>query len=615
MKTMDNERIYGKMPERIDMVVQGALAGEARPARSRRLSVVLVALVLMLALACTALAVTLTRSAQSEATQRAREALYDAYGFTPQTLGLFSPYAEAGRDGYEVIFTPIKYAKQLGSYEVALPEEGATEVRWTYDDADLTAMEGGGLDSAIWGPAQIERALALDEAYMAKLVEMRERAGGYDAWTLEERAELDAMLADAGYHERGTSVNSLPLEEHMQPEAAVALARETFTREFGLEDEALDAYQQVLYFRHNTADDAYSYQVNYSRVPEAFQDASDNEREISRETYYMTIDAATGEPVYYGWVGPPEAARLPDGPLQNRKAAVLSFMNARAFDLLGHEEKALLAARLAETSYGRELLSDLHYEIPRAEDIDEAAALDMALAAIEAKYGLTREMVDAFMTVQMSYQQVAGYPAWVLAMREDFTDEVVSRYRGKIGKYRVVIAAETGEVRVVRWSLDGLPQTAYDDANWPEAPLLWDADIFARALALRDAVDALAAEYPGQTRWDNETYLQRWNTLYREAGYDRTAYDLAVPGPEDLTREAAVEVAKEAFCETFDKTRAEIDTYRVAHVLFSVADPERAVWRIDLYGTQVGVEDTYRAVLDGRTGEILEIEYVAQGNG
>lgn len=608
MREIDNAAIHGGVPEQIHTLVRHALQAEvgARAARPRRLGVVVIAAALVLALACTALAMSLVRSARSEAIQQAREAVCAGYGFTQETLGIFYSEAEAREDGWAITFLPIKYRNQLGSYQVTLPAEGEATVAWSHDGKSFAHMETGALDSELWGPLQVERALALDKAYGEAFQEM---GGDMRGWTLEQRAELDTMLRDVGYHERGQSINTLPTPDEMQPEEALQTALDTVSAEFGLNPSELSAYRQMIFFREITSTENRYYTIYLSNTEEEAL------YETGMQDDYIITLAASGTVTACDWNGTPENARLPEGPLEGKTTAVRAFFNAGAFEALSHEKKAALAERLSKTSFGASLLRGVQYELPGGETVDETGAYALALEALQDAYGLTAEMVDTLFEVQTTYQRVADYPAWVVEMEADPMAYEITLHRGSIGHYRVVVDAETGLITVLRWSMDGLPQTPYDDATWAGA-LLWDADILARMLTLSKQLSALDEEYPGLTPFDSYEFMARRHALFRDNGFDRNTYRLGLPAATDVQREEATELALSAICETFETTRDDLSaSFRVAWVNFIVTDPQQPVWSVDLYSTVDGREDAYFVTLDGNSGEILDLTYMAQGNG
>ncbi len=119
----------------------------------KRMLILLFALLLMLSFA---LADPPAYSTEVAALKSAVHAMYEQYGFTPDTLGVFTPQVtvlqEEIRVHFRAYFLP---ASRLGEYEVVITNE---EVRltWTHDGADLSAWQPGDPECPVWGPAQIQ---------------------------------------------------------------------------------------------------------------------------------------------------------------------------------------------------------------------------------------------------------------------------------------------------------------------------------------------------------------------------------------------------------------------------------------------------------------------------
>lgn len=125
---------------------------------------------LALAIVLTVLTVTafaaymLLWSPQAGAVSRARQALADAYGLTPETMGCFITSAEQNGDTWTVTFEGEAFNPGLlGSYTVVVTNGGAA-ASWTHDTVDEAVWKDGGLNSPVWGQPQIAQALRSPEA-------------------------------------------------------------------------------------------------------------------------------------------------------------------------------------------------------------------------------------------------------------------------------------------------------------------------------------------------------------------------------------------------------------------------------------------------------------------
>lgn len=559
-------------------------------------------------------------SPRVQAIARARDAVCRQYGFTPDTLGFFAAYADAPAEGddWVVSISPIKYGMQLGGFTVRLPDDETPQVRWSLEEAseaDLAAMETGALDSELWGHRQLEAVLAVDAAYGEAVQALNELRGDPYSWTLEDRAALDSLLPETGYHERSQVVNILPGEGDLQPEEAAALSREALEDTYQLPPDLLDDYHLLIFCFQNRATGTRTYSVSYLISPDYSLPVEDS------STFFSEIDMDTRETSGLYWSSGRNLARVPDGPLEGLQDAVTVFLQTGALDDLTHAQRMDFAQRLSQTSYGRDLLGGVRYAVPGEDAIDEKTAEALAWQALEEAYGFTRAMGDAFFLPVLSFQHIAGADAWVLTVGLDPLNDIISFYGQKLGQYRAVIDARDGSVRSTRWSLADVPQSPeVAEDNWAEASTVWDAQVLTYALALQSQLDALAAEYPGLVRWDEPDYLARWSTLFRQAGYDVTQYALDMPAEGELTRDEAIELAKAAFCDMFDRPRELLDTvFYVSHANYAVNTPDGVsdapCWHIELYPKASGRDDFYLTTMDARTGEILAIDYVSQGNG
>lgn len=607
MKPLNNRMIYGEMPQRIPSIVASTLEKkEVQPVKRKSFAAIVIAAVLILAIACTALAVSLNLSAQYTAIQQARTVVMEKYGFTQETLGLFYEETDAAKGGgWTIYFRPIKYADQLGTYTVELPESGTPTVRWSYDGIETEAVASGRLDSTIWGHKQIQQVLSMDEAYMTKLRTLIEEKGYTDFWTLEERAELDQMLVDTGYWPADRYINVLPSEEDLTAEEATALAKEAVAQKYGVSGEALDERRLFMSFMKSAQTEQPFYIIYWTYDTELTYMMEPND-------FNVMVYSPSGDIGHCIRSAMPETFRLPEGSLAEYEEAVREFIEWGAFETLTNEEKADVARRMREAGFG-ELLNGVIYTDPSTSDVTEADAIEAAQTALEEAYGLTEAMWSLF-EVQTSHVREAGKPVWHVDLGHDW--RVFYRpypYEEKIGTYRAIIDAQTGEALDTIWSLQDVPVTGvYTENTWGQA-IAWNADLLAYALTLDEKLAAFMAENETDGEWTLET-AAAYNQMVRDAGFDREMYSSGLPAEGELQQEAAEAILFEAIRNEYGLSEEALAGYRVA-ASFSVADPERPVWNISLYSTSMGKEDFYNATIAAQGGEILVLEYVAQGNG
>ena len=121
----------------------------------------LLAWLLCLLLPAAALAETPAYAPAVRAQRLAIHAMYEKYGFTPETLGVFSVTAEEQNGAWRIVFlTDMLPPSRVGQYEAIVTGEDV-QLTWSHDGttADYAA---GDPECAVWGPGQIAAYLAVD---------------------------------------------------------------------------------------------------------------------------------------------------------------------------------------------------------------------------------------------------------------------------------------------------------------------------------------------------------------------------------------------------------------------------------------------------------------------
>ena len=196
------------------------------------------AAVLLIA-ATAALAAGLALSPKADAVTRARQALAEQYGFTPEMEAFFA--CEVSGDGRTVVFTPVPHTggglgDRLGEYTVDLRTGRAS---WSHDGEAI----GSDAASPVWDTALLAGALA------------RKTAG--EEW-------IEIMLPPQ------------QLEVNVTPEQAVAIAHEAIAGRYGTEGLTYDEdWGAHLYYRdvRDAARDGKGgkcYQVRFTRGAEEY---------------------------------------------------------------------------------------------------------------------------------------------------------------------------------------------------------------------------------------------------------------------------------------------------------------------------------------------------------
>ena len=204
----------------------------------RKLTVCLVTALLLLLTAVSVLAAYhLLRAPEAEAIHQARQAVMDAYGLTPETLGLFYVQYETADDGWCVTLRPggLIDSDRAGSYAVSLAQNKLT-TDWTHDGWDASAWADDDLTAPAYGQAQLLYALhdGKDEALLlAQSSEIPQPAMTPPSDSLAAAGSLPSDEASVFMDVRETTPDA---DDISLPEAKAAM-RCAVQEEFGLSDE------------------------------------------------------------------------------------------------------------------------------------------------------------------------------------------------------------------------------------------------------------------------------------------------------------------------------------------------------------------------------------------
>lgn len=102
-------------------------------------------------------------SAELTAEKKAIAAMYDQYGFTPETLGLFTMSTHTAGDTACVHFyTELLPFSRVGQYTALINGQHVT-LSWTHDNKDAALYQSGAADAPYWGVKQLEAYLASED--------------------------------------------------------------------------------------------------------------------------------------------------------------------------------------------------------------------------------------------------------------------------------------------------------------------------------------------------------------------------------------------------------------------------------------------------------------------
>ncbi len=212
---------------------------EEKPIMKRKaFTTILIAALLLALLAATALAYTLTRSPQAAAVSKARAALSDKYGLTPETIGLFNIVPEQKDGVWTIAFNADGfYPPLLGDYTVILAPGKEPEASWTHDDVDPALWKDGNLNAPVWGQPQMLKALT-------------DKEGAEDAVKQADWSNVPAEVKTTpapGSLQEGEFIwfgqilrEGTPGSGDMKQEEALELARQALMEDASLSRELLD---------------------------------------------------------------------------------------------------------------------------------------------------------------------------------------------------------------------------------------------------------------------------------------------------------------------------------------------------------------------------------------
>lgn len=603
-----SKEAFGTTPATFEAAMEKALYQEENTMKKSYLMKVLILATVFLMLTCTALAVGLNQSARHTATLQAREAVMEAYGLTSETIGMLFEHTEQGQDGYTVVYSPIKYGNQIGEYTVHVDKDGNAKVSWSHDGVDMDSLDIG---SPAWGQAQLLEIMEIESQHNEWRGDTKEMTEEELAATrLQRQAERDSILADM--REKGVEVGIIsvaPKEGDLTEEEAVQAAKDAAMATYGMEESFFDDHEVFISLYQNDNDAEAFYRV------QLVQDLPDVDY-VERSQFFIELGATSREVRVCSWDIKPENRTLPQGPLDGYDEAVRSFIEKGAFATLTPEEKADVAQRMAAAGFA-DLLPHSNYAAPTADDLPQADAIAAADKAMTDTYGFTPKTLSLF-AHSTAVVETEGKRLWTV----DYVPELKERdkwlFEEPMGTYTVSVDAQTGELAEAEWSLQAeRGDTVYTESTFGASPA-WDAEMLTWAIRLDEKRQVLIEKYdrlfeemyPVAPSWsleDSGTY-DGW---MRDAGFDPAEYNNGLPREGDLTLEQVTEIAIAAVVQEYG-----VDSAMLADApqqpYYWITDPEKPVWAIRFF---TGWQDSYTVTMDAATGEIVNTEFIATGNG
>lgn len=245
-QTMDRRLSALRWTQDDSRTVLEQLKGEQKVKKKLSLGLVL-ALILILAATAALAAYALNRAPQADIVNRARQALYDKYGLTAQTIGLFTWSVEKQGDMETVTFTGDGYhVSLLGVYTVAFDKDGKASASWSYDDADKALYESGDMSCSIWAQKQMAAALSNPEKASEISVALYK---AYQSEHKETPAVTPQPIPDLKVGETWWQGEILragtPGENDMSKEEAIKIAQAVILEDYGFSEKNCDVWEVV----------------------------------------------------------------------------------------------------------------------------------------------------------------------------------------------------------------------------------------------------------------------------------------------------------------------------------------------------------------------------------
>lgn len=492
------------------------------------------AIVLMLMLAATAVALTLHFSGRFHSQQNARQAVMNEYGLTNEMLDLFT-YAAVDDEPDVVATFTMTYAHSdpLGVYTVRRAADGTLDASWNHDGADADLLASGSLVSPAWGAKQLERILPL----------YREQAANWTTvlniseLSLEERAALDAPMLDI--QDAWMLIHIAPDQTDLPLEQAEQIACTAITDKYGVPAAEL------------SANDAY---IDF------FLYGGTNRREyrFAIDGYIVYIASPSGAVTHCSWMVQENERTLPDGCLSDYPIAAKEFITSGAFDLLGAEEKAVVAGRYMDAGLA-DLLPRSDYAAPLNDDLTEEDARKTAADALEDVYGLPIGWKALFMN-RTSMVRHENRREWIIEYMPYELDNWHWRDFNRLGVYTVTIDAETGEVISHDWSFKNVELDQYTERNFASAPA-YNSSMIPWVLTLLHDLQEILDKYPHLIYLEDMSLQDRgaYSARMRRAGYPATQYRDLIPNSKDMPQDEAAALAWDALNRLYDLSQLSLE--------------------------------------------------------
>lgn len=221
-------------------VIDRTLGKEATVMKKKMSVAMVFTLVLALMIVTALAAVAVLHSDNASTVNLAREALYQKYGLTPETLGMFPYEASEANGAYTLTWTCNTYHASLIGIYVTVVKDGVATASWSYDNVDPSVYASGALSAPVWGQRQLEAALKNPDvaSEYSRALDQQDRENNPN-----ETPECTSEPLAAGERIWQNEIlrEAQPGAEDMTAEKAFETAVQAFAEDFGIDREILTA--------------------------------------------------------------------------------------------------------------------------------------------------------------------------------------------------------------------------------------------------------------------------------------------------------------------------------------------------------------------------------------
>lgn len=227
-------------PESRRAVLERALGKEEKVGKKKLSAALVFAVALVLMAAVALAAITVMHSGSVNKLNLAREALYERYGLTPKTLGMFLYEGKEENGSYTLTCTCNTFHAGLTGVYTTVVKDGKAQARWSYDAVDKSLYDSGDLSAPVWGCKQLEASFQNKEkaSEYSRALDLRDEEKGKAVDPKVPPRPLqpgERYWQGEIYRDAQPGPNDLPLDQ------AYAIAVQALSEDFGLDQKSVAA--------------------------------------------------------------------------------------------------------------------------------------------------------------------------------------------------------------------------------------------------------------------------------------------------------------------------------------------------------------------------------------